>query len=318
MNKFFITLTLFCVALNAEALKAFCDKNDAENIVICEEAKLGKLEWQDGAEIFQGTWDEAGRYCEDLNLAGRSDWRLPTRSELLSITADSENKLTTNEAFKNAKSAYYWSSVKNSADSSNAWAVSFKGSEGAWGIKLTNRYYVRCVRVVKSPQAGQNMRPKSNEPKVLDDIFKVISNLAEPKIVPSDYILLKHNNFMRRNDLKEVVIDTAYRLMWQDGAEIFQGTLDEAKQYCKDLNFAGFSDWKLPSRKELISITDGRYYSSGSINPVFKNFETGLYWSNTKHAEYPSIMLLISFDLFGGVGWAGENADCFARCVREY
>ena len=133
-----------------------------------------------------------------------------------------------------------------------------------------------------------------------------------PKIASSDYILLEYNNFMSRNDAKEIVIDTAYRLMWQDGAEIFKGTLDEAKQYCKDLNFAGFSDWKLPSRKELISITDDRY----TINPVFKNFEAGLYWSNTKHAEYPSIMLLISFDSLGGVGWARENTYCFTRCVR--
>ena len=83
MNKFIMILAVFCVALNAEALRAVCDRDNVKDMVACEEKGLGRLMWQDGADIFEGDWDEAKRYCENLNFAGYLDWRLPTSLELL-------------------------------------------------------------------------------------------------------------------------------------------------------------------------------------------------------------------------------------------
>ena len=45
-----------------------------------------------------------------------------------------------------------------------------------------------------------------------------------------------------RDDTKNVVTDSVYKLMWQDGEEIYQGTYDEAVKYCENLTFAGFED----------------------------------------------------------------------------
>ena len=61
-----------------------------------------------------------------------------------------------------------------------------------------------------------------------------------------------------RNHSKEVVTDTKTNLMWQDDASVktTKKTWSEAVSYCDNLSFAGFSDWRLPSKMELLGITD--------------------------------------------------------------
>jgi len=85
--KKFIFLAAFCALLNAAEITPQCQRDDAKDVVVCSDKKLGNLMWQDGAEIFKGTLDEAKQYCKDLNFAGFSDWKLPSRTELISITA---------------------------------------------------------------------------------------------------------------------------------------------------------------------------------------------------------------------------------------
>ena len=64
-----------------------------------------------------------------------------------------------------------------------------------------------------------------------------------------------------RDDAKNVVTDSVYKLMWQDGDEIFKGDYDKAIKYCENLTFAGFEDWRLPTLNELLSITDDSRYN---------------------------------------------------------
>ena len=147
MNKFIMILAVFCVALNAEALRAVCDRDNVKDMVACEEKGLGRLMWQDGADIFEGDWDEAKRYCENLNFAGYLGWRLPNRLELLTIADDS---MVINKSFKYiGKDEYgdegYWSSTENSNISSTAWVVVFEGDDGYWE-DISVRRLVRCVR----------------------------------------------------------------------------------------------------------------------------------------------------------------------------
>ena len=76
-----------------------------------------------------------------------------------------------------------------------------------------------------------------------------------------------------RDDAKNVVTDSVYKLMWQDGEEIFKGDYDEAVKYCENLTFAGFDDWRLPTANELFSITDDTRFNP-AINKAFKKSHT--------------------------------------------
>ena len=129
-----------------------------------------------------------------------------------------------------------------------------------------------------------------------------------------------------RDDAKNVVTDSVYKLIWQDGEEIYQGTYDEAVKYCENLTFAGFEDWRLPTLNELLSITDDSGYNP-AINKAFKNIayemndkgekSYGRYWSSTGRADDSSRAWLVDF-WFGGVGWSGVSYRRFVRCVRDY
>lgn len=87
MKKCIVTSVLLCGLLNAQVV---CDRDFRKNVVVCSDEKLGELMWEDGKDVFRGKIDEVKSYCEDLNFAGFSDWRLPTyRSfQALKITED--------------------------------------------------------------------------------------------------------------------------------------------------------------------------------------------------------------------------------------
>lgn len=105
------------------------------------------LTWQDNyeAKSVEKKWKEAKKYCEDLNLAGFTDWRLPSIEELSSIADMSRYKPAIRKAFKNVKSKYYWSSTSHASDSSGAWLVGFKDGHVGWYSK-SGVGFVRCVR----------------------------------------------------------------------------------------------------------------------------------------------------------------------------
>ena len=133
--------------------------------------------------------------------------------------------------------------------------------------------------------------------------------------------------FSRDNRL-EVVRDNIYKLMWQDGdLPLHKMAYDEAIHYCENLNFAGFDDWRLPTIKELLSITD-HGMDSPTINKAFQNIAYkmsdrgekiyGWYWSSTKDADGSSAAWAVAF-WFGASNLYGiSNNRDFVRCVRQY
>ena len=129
-----------------------------------------------------------------------------------------------------------------------------------------------------------------------------------------------------RDDTKNVVTDSVYKLMWQDGEEIYQGTYDEAVKYCENLTFAGFDDWRLPTANELFSITDDTRFNP-AINKAFKNvaYETNdkgekshsWCWSSTEYTGGSSSAWFVDFR-HGRAYWYDVSVRNFVRCVRDY
>lgn len=92
------------------------------------------------------TWDEAFEYAEDCADGGYTDWRLPTRSELITLIDDTR----CNPACKDGlmKSAGYWSSTPYADSASDAWIVYFSYGH-VYGYDKSYHCYVRCVRTVQ-------------------------------------------------------------------------------------------------------------------------------------------------------------------------
>ena len=108
---------------------------------------MGNLMWQDNSEAKSTklNWKDANAYCQDLDLAGHSDWKLPSIKELQSIVDVSRCNPAIKKEFKNIDLIFVLSSSQYAFDIKYAWIVYFGNGATAIANK-TNEYYVRCVR----------------------------------------------------------------------------------------------------------------------------------------------------------------------------
>ncbi len=151
---------LILIALSLQA-----NENKQESLKLKEKNDkvlvLGSLMWQDEPYTYfemlarhekrnyekVQTWRGAIRYCKTLSLAGYSDWRLPSKSEMLSIV-DKSRRPTIKQEFKNVLATFYWSSTPHEKLSSDAWFVRFGNGITNSTYKIRS-HYVRCIRDVE-------------------------------------------------------------------------------------------------------------------------------------------------------------------------
>jgi hypothetical protein len=94
-------------------------------------------------------WHGAMNYCENLNFANASDWRVPNIKELSSIISRTHtNPAIDNVAFNwGDHQSIYWSSTPHYGSGANrAWVVNFV--EGTVSTESTScsQCFVKCVR----------------------------------------------------------------------------------------------------------------------------------------------------------------------------
>lgn len=119
-----------------------------------------------------------------------------------------------------------------------------------------------------------------------------------------------------------VLIDNNTGLMWQeasadlDGNSVIteddKGSWQEAVDFCQDLTYANYSDWRLPSFSELESIMD--YGNNPAINSDFQ-CQPSFYWSATTAAVGDLYAHIIIFG-DGNDGYQDKTAQNHFRCVR--
>ncbi len=93
------------------------------------------------------TWKEALKFCEDRDLAGHTDWRLPNRRELESLAEFTDNNNGVNNRFSLVAPHLYWSSTTDITSPGSAWFVEF-GQGGSFVDSTTKfaTFHVLCVR----------------------------------------------------------------------------------------------------------------------------------------------------------------------------
>jgi hypothetical protein len=97
-------------------------------------------------------WDAAMSKAKQFNFAGYSDWRLPTKFELLSLAMYGGKTPTVNlnnDAFKNVQAECYWSSDINEANKVFAWAINMADGTKVNDNKTAFKYSVWFVRSEK-------------------------------------------------------------------------------------------------------------------------------------------------------------------------
>ena len=124
------------------------------------------------------------------------------------------------------------------------------------------------------------------------------------------------DRFSRDND-KEVVIDNATNLIWQDNsdAKTIKKNWKEAINYCENLTLGGYSDWYLPNINQLYSIADKTKYKP-AIDPTFQNVVSNYCWSSTTSASGSSNACYVNFGCGNG-SWDDKSSYYYVRCVRD-
>ena len=122
-----------------------------------------KLLWQKGVSDKNMGWDEAEKYCEELSIDGKTDWRLPKRVEYMEILGNCSDKINKENnsdsgfcqkcfvlgrkcktMFPDYKKSFWTSSPYTGEKEDFKWMTNFKDGYIAFYAK-NRKGYARCV-----------------------------------------------------------------------------------------------------------------------------------------------------------------------------
>jgi hypothetical protein len=113
---------------------------------------MSKLVWQQNDDGVARNWQSALAYCENLMLAGSSEWRLPDIKELDSVVSiippDETYYLPaiSTTYFPTTQNGDYWSSTTMEGSSNYAWIVDFALGDIDTDGEKSGFKFTRCVR----------------------------------------------------------------------------------------------------------------------------------------------------------------------------
>lgn len=229
------------------------------------------LVWQQSPSSNTFTWQEAVDYCENLELDGKDDWRIPSLKELYSISdfglgwpyLDTDYfDLASGQVSKDEQ---YWSSNYYVGVTVEG------GSNAAFGVNHVTGHIKAYSAEATDPVGGKYVRA----------------------VRGGDYDI---NEYSDNGD--GTVTDNALSLMWSQDDSGEGMDWEAALTYAEGAELAGYSDWRLPNVKELQSIVDYSYSPSATdaahvgpaIDPLFSctpiineagNDDYGYYWTST-------------------------------------
>lgn len=146
-----ITITgLFC-AIAAASVPRFVVNTTGGNTVL-DGATL--LEWEQTASNGSGmTWQEALSHCQNLDLGGHQDWRLPNVVELSTVIDETEANPSINTTyFADFVSTVYWTATTDPSHTTSAYVVYFNNFDSVMGRggvgtqTKTGAAFVVCTR----------------------------------------------------------------------------------------------------------------------------------------------------------------------------
>ncbi len=234
------------------------------------------LMWQQQDDGTAMDWNSAAAYCGDLALAGYTDWRLPDNKELISIVNyGASGPAIDSVYFPNTQSTSYWTSTAYIANDAIL----------GQGVVFDD---------------GSNSNPPTSHSLGTYNVRCVRDG--------QDWIVFTDNG-------DGTVTDDITTLIWQQADDNTVRTWEAALSYCEGLLLAGYSDWRLPNVKELLSIVDYGYFFPAVDLAIFPNTVATRYWSSTSRDSFPNTAWGVNFGV-GIVDALNKPHSFYARCVR--
>ena len=255
-----VTGLIWEIKTNLDGKTNYNDPNDADNMYTWYDGSTATTDpYFPGAPGDGTDTEDFIKALNDAHFGGYSDWRMPTIKELGAIVNFSipfPGPTIDTGYFPNTQASYYWSSTTYAYFTSFAWGVYFSHGHDDYYSK-DYEFYVRAVR---GKQAG-------SYPDLL-----VIS----PEAATGD------DHYVDNND--DTVTDTSTSLMWQQETPDNLVTWEQALSYCENLSLAGYTDWRLPTIKEMRSLVDFSRYKPAINATYFPDTTESFYWSSTTYA----------------------------------
>jgi hypothetical protein len=184
---------------------------------------------------------------------------------------------------------------------------------------LTLLFFTLCTQAIPWPI------PDSGQTKSTTDTFGEDSDY---NINPRSYTKLDENG----NDLPDsatswaMVRDNVTCLVWEVKTD--DGSIHDKDDYynwysaktvfikaLNDQQFAGVSDWRMPTIKELASIVDLGTYNPTIDSNFFPEIMSAFYWSSTSYALYTGYAWGVHFH-YGSDNHSAKDSSYFVRAVR--
>ena len=206
-------------------------------------ATNAKVKWADRNVLADATNTEA--------LCGIQTWRVPTVVELATIVnANRLNPALDTNRFPNGAGSH-WASVPVAGDAANGWVVNFFAG----------------IPILKAKSASMAQRLVSGEYQAndtSDDRYTVIDGTVTDGVTG-----LMWKQCPEGLEGSDCSVGAAGLLIWG-------GSMKRAR----DSEFAGYTDWRLPNMKELLSIV-AFDQSSPALNTTVFPGSTSSFWSST-------------------------------------
>lgn len=202
-------------------------------------------------------YHEAVQYCKDLRLGGFDDWRMPTNKEAHTIAHYGAARPTIHEkyfsgvysglpGYGDRGKGGMWSGPVAPDHPNSAWHLGFIDGH-MMGYPRGGYKTTRCVR---ADDNGAFFNP--------------------------DFV----------DNMNGTITDRIARLMWIQTVPPNISEWEEAIQFCEDLVFAGYDDWKLPSNKEMISMSDYTLQKPALDTQFFPETDyKNHYWTRTNETR---------------------------------
>ena len=197
-----------------------------------------------------------------VGLCGNSDWRLPTREELISLV-DRESGINS-EFFDHAVTTPHWAANTNAATTSAAWTVDFDtGGEAVSSDDKSGAHAVRLVRGAWAATSANTCEGTLYQAKA-DNIYAVAAS--------SDGVDLPSS---------AAFIDKQTGLMWKN-AEESAADWDASMLAAGSATDFGYTNWRLPTITEVYSLLDVGCNAPSSNANYFTS--ANMLWTATENA----------------------------------